>query len=312
MKSLFFALFLICISLDNFAQETISITKDKDSFYEEYTVLKSDKKIKHGNYVKLDRPIYGGLFIESFGNYALGTKDGYWETYYPNSNHIKSKGQYKNGLKESLWTYYYPETKPLDLSSSASADGASFQVMWANPTVAKTGSYSNGEMRGIWEYFDKAGFLVQRFDHDNDSLLYLHNGDLGNLAAGFIGGEFFLTQYLHETFDFADVLKSSNNTISLNSGIVKFLFTIDEEGRIVDITEIEDTIKNKKIYNKALATTQSLDSKWYPEKKNGIRQAITKTIVFELQVETKHSSSVTDLWSFSSTSNGFKMTIEVK
>ncbi len=313
MKYLFFTLLLICISLENFAQETISILKDKDSYYEEYYVLKSDKKTKHGSYIKLDRPIYGGLFIESFGSYSQGKKSGYWEAYYPNRNNIKSKGNYnKDGLKEGRWTYFYPETKPLDLFSSDSENGASFQVMWANPTTAQSGNYSNGEKRGVWDYFDEAGFLRQQFDHDSDSLVYSHNADLENIEAGYIGGEFFLKQHLNETFDFPAYLQSSNNTISLNTGMIIFLFTIDEKGKIVNITEIEDTIKNKKIYNRALATTQSLDSKWYPEKKNGTKQASTKTIAFELQVETKHSSFVTDQWSFSNTSNGFKMNITVK
>ncbi len=312
MKSLLFTFLLIGVSLENFAQETLSIKKDKDSYYEEYEVLRSDKKTMHGGYVKLDKPMYGGLFIESFGNYSMGKKDGYWETYYQNRNNIKSKGQYKDGMKDSLWIYYYPETKPLELSGAASANGASFQVMWANPTTAMTGIYKDDEMAGIWEYFDKTGFIAQRFDHDNDSLIYLHNADLDNVEAGFIGGEFFLTQYLHETFDFKSLLEANNNKTGLNSGMVIFMFTIDEKGRIIDITELEDTIKNKKIYNKALATTQSLDSKWYPEKKNGIPQASTKTVVFELKVETKHSSLMSDFVSISSTFNGFNMNIKVK
>lgn len=61
---------------------------------------------------------------------------------------IVSKGFYKYNQPDSLWEYY--STK--------------------NVLMAK-GYYNNGSKKGIWEYYSYAGNLVQKYDHDKDSLL---------------------------------------------------------------------------------------------------------------------------------------------
>ena len=96
-------IFLLLISLDKttYGQETILVTKDKDDSYEEYHVLKSDKKIKHGSSLRLSKFMLHGYALESVGYYSHGMRNGYWESYYKNLNNVRDKGYYKK-YRESL------------------------------------------------------------------------------------------------------------------------------------------------------------------------------------------------------------------
>ncbi|MBN7811166.1 hypothetical protein J0A68_09370 [Algoriphagus sp. H41] len=313
MKKTLFAFLLGSLCLQAMGQETVPVEKEKGNYYEEYHVLRSDKKVKHGSYLQLSKSPLGELFLESSGSFTLGEKSGLWDTYYPQSSQIKTRGYYKNGEKDSVWVHFYPEPNRKKLVKVGSGQETNLEVVSANPTVLATGMYKNGEMSGTWEYYDEAGFLAQTYDHDKGLLTYVSQGSLDELDAGFIGGDLLLQQYLTESFDFYHgFLATNKNTISLNPGMIIFLFTIDEEGRVTDITEIEDSVKNKKLYQRALAATQSLDSKWYPARKGGVPYPVTKTAVFELKIETRHSSVLTDAWSLSSTSHQFSSTVQVR
>ena len=306
--------FLILLAYHNnvYGQQTILITKDRDNYYEEYSVLKSDKKIRHGRCLKLSKPLLGGYSFELVGNYSDGLKDGYWETYYENINNIRDKGFYKNDIMDSIWVYFYPEGIRRNLAEVESDDGLSLQVVNANPIASKTGRYKNGELSGVWEYFDQRGVIYQKFDHDNDSLIFFNNADINNIEAGFIGGEFLLRQHLYDVFDFYGTMSTINSKIALQPTRIVLRFTIDEEGRLSDVTELENTANNKKISARAWETTQSLDALWYPGKNNGIPQITTKTIIFKLDVNVKYETRWTENTTFSGKTKGLNFTIEVE
>ena len=313
MKSHLLLLSLLVSFGKHYGQPTTIVTKDKETSYEEYYVLESDKKIKHGSYVKLDKLLIGGYAFEAIGSYSNGVKEGYWETYYENNNNIKEKGFYKNGQRDSVWVLFYAEGVSRNLEQQQNENGASLQIVDANPVVWTTGKYANGKAIGTWEYFDERGVLYQIFDHDKASLTFLKNSDLKNVDAGFIGGENLLTKHLYESFDFKDVMNSVDTKIRLQSGKVVFEFIIDEKGSVRDIVELESTINSKKLRARALEVTHGLDHKWYPKVVDGQRQPTKKKIIFDLAVDSKYSIALpNDKFGVSTGTKGFvlKMSVE--
>jgi antitoxin component YwqK of YwqJK toxin-antitoxin module len=312
MKRTLIILILIIFYECSYGQQIILITKNRDTYYEEYTVLQSDKKIKHGNYTMLKRPLLGTWYsIETIGNYSNGQKDGYWETYYEGDNNIKDKGFYKNGLRDSVWVFFYREgisRKPTEVHTNG---GVSLQVVGANPVVSKTGKYKGERLVGVWEFFDASGEINQRYDYDRHAMIYLKGQDTINCEAAFIGGDFFLNQYLYDQFDLAGLMKSINTKIDLKTGKIVFKFVIDENGKINGITEVERTINNKKIYVRALESIQSMDSKWYPKRMNQNPQSSQRTITFDLNVESSTTFSTFSNDGSHRTSLGFQLKIKV-
>lgn len=90
-----------------FGQKTKKIkntVKEQFSKYKEvYYVLKSDKKTKHGRYIKESK--HKGVFEKGF--YKNGVKDSLW-TYYRNGKNqtLKSKGYFLNDKKVGEWNFY--------------------------------------------------------------------------------------------------------------------------------------------------------------------------------------------------------------
>jgi antitoxin component YwqK of YwqJK toxin-antitoxin module len=312
MKHLSLILALSIIGSRIYAQQTAVVTKDRESYYEEYSVLVADKKIKHGNYTKLNKPIIGGYSLESIGNYSNGQRDGYWEFYYGYTNNIKEKGFYKRDVKDSIWVIFYPEGTDRRLGQVTTEHGISLQVVNANPVVCKTGRYKEGKFAGVWEYFDERGEIFQTYDHDKNSLTFLKNADLTNIEAGFIGGKFLLNQHLYDTYDFDGVMNTVNTKIGLQSGKIIFKFIVDEKGRIKDITEMESSINNKKLYQRALEVAQSLDQKWYPKVENGIAKSTSMKIIFDLKVSSTYTSTMTTKFVSERTDKGFVLVIRVE
>lgn len=71
-----------------------------------YSVLKSDKSLKHGNYYEKLHS-YNGNKIVVYGNYSHGKKEGLWTERYTNRiNSIKNQGYYKKGERVGIWNFY--------------------------------------------------------------------------------------------------------------------------------------------------------------------------------------------------------------
>src|SRR5687767_8063865 len=96
-----FVLLLASLPLIVFGQETKEIHLKKTG--ETFTVLKSDKQIRHGSYKQITEN--GDILLE--GNYSNGTKDGLWTDYYYGPKvTVKSKGNYKNDIQIGVWEFY--------------------------------------------------------------------------------------------------------------------------------------------------------------------------------------------------------------
>lgn len=101
MKILFSVILSVCIALSGFTQELRKITKkDKKTLViEEYTVLKKERDVKHGEYKQMYEN--GGL-IET-GYYKNDLKDSLWVYYAKNGTDTLSFGNYKDDRQVGPW-----------------------------------------------------------------------------------------------------------------------------------------------------------------------------------------------------------------
>lgn len=101
MKIITLSLIVFLVSGSLCAQTTRKVVDD-EKFREVYYVLKSDKKIKEGPYLKHEL-IAGPLVCEGF--YKNNQMDGLWKYYFKNSSTRKT-GNYKEGKKIGIWYVY--------------------------------------------------------------------------------------------------------------------------------------------------------------------------------------------------------------
>lgn len=105
--SLPLAALLTILPLISFGQETKKVNRKYQNpwYREEYSVLKSDPKIKQGLYRKYEGGALEKLTEE--GYYTNGQKDSLWTEYSRwERNTAKAKGHYRQGQKVGVWEYY--------------------------------------------------------------------------------------------------------------------------------------------------------------------------------------------------------------
>jgi antitoxin component YwqK of YwqJK toxin-antitoxin module len=270
-------LVLGCVML--FAQELKQIKKESFEYTdtlrggyfgipirEVYTVLKSDRKIKHGSYVKYDVGKYNLPFILDNrknkdenppvlerGSYVSGAKSGTWEYYYhiktsPDENaspgvylllnQLRERGQYANGKKNGIWyTYHFNSLNDLGDSivsaviREANADNIQPQTVHDKHLKVKSiGQYLNGKQIGEWFYYDPTGMLVQKYNFTKKKLLYDISVDTTrihtNRNAVFIGGVVTFSELLNRL----SIQKPDG--LSRDSIHISLSLTIDREGKV--------------------------------------------------------------------------------
>jgi antitoxin component YwqK of YwqJK toxin-antitoxin module len=318
MKQILIFICALFFSTEIYSQETVLVTKKKVSrpnelgSIEEFHVLKSNKKIKHGSYVKLNQTFIGNA-LHSSGSYSNGKKNGLWQTYYTGTNNIKEKGFYKDNIPDSIWQYFYPENGYKELIEVPSSEGIStLEIQNVNPVMRKFGVYRKGKLAGIWEYFDTIETTVLKFDHSTREAIFIQGQTIENHKAGYLGSDFDLYQHLYDTLDFNRLMGSIQNWSNQNPGKLVFTFSIDGKGSINDILCTTKTIENKKIYTRALEVIKSLNGSFYPRKVNGIYQLDTKTITFDLLVHKNESYRMSATESSSSLKMNFYMKVIIE
>lgn len=291
MKSLATILLTFGVHILAYSQPTVPIDRNRESYREQYSVLASDRLIKHGGYVKFWKSTLGGLALESTGAYSMDKKEGYWEHYYGSSedrfpgkeNNIREKGFFRNGVRDSVWVFFYPEYVRLDLQEVEEADGSRYvQVQNANPVVSKSGFYRMGLPAKEWKYYDRAGQHIQTYDYDLKKLVYSHGCDLKNCESDFLTRE--PERQISEVFEMNDLMNSIHNYQSLKTSDLTFEFTIDEKGQILDIVQKEGTITNKKLIARAITAIESLSSIAQPKVVNGERVRSKRTVKMSMEV----------------------------
>jgi len=129
---LMFCSFLISIS--SFNQETREVVKKvrgSGNISEVYHVLKSDKRIKNGEYKK-----FSNLTNAEYRKIKKGELSPH--------RFIIIQGQYDHGRKTGKWVEKFNTGK-----------------------LKESGEYKDGEKSGIWLRAREGGEVIERYDHDN-------------------------------------------------------------------------------------------------------------------------------------------------
>jgi TonB family protein len=134
----FFTFFTLVLSLTAICQETKLVTKkfnDSKQISECYSVLKSDGKTKHGEYIS---------YFKAEGNVNKQIRKGTFKS----ENYIKQKCTYKYGKKDGEWIKYSQR----------------FQL-------EVKGNYKEDKKVGIWLTSMERGQVIERFDFDTKKKL---------------------------------------------------------------------------------------------------------------------------------------------
>ena len=283
LKLLILAAQLLLVSHKGLAQpETLPVqTRSRFGVVEEYSVLKTDKMVRQGSYVRYH---LAGLAVYEAGSYERGLREGEWRSfseYYP-WNKLLSKGTYRAGLPEGRWTYYYPYAKAVGQekqSSNALESKTTLRVDVDDTTAVlqAKGLCYQGARVGIWKYYSATGQLIQAINHSANQLLYWQpatgqpmSGDA--LAANhpllYVGGKGRLQMDISNYLDLKTLLSAKQ------AGSAVFQFSVDSTSRQTRVALAENMLPNKyeALILKAL---NNVTTQWLPQVVNGHPVAAT-------------------------------------
>lgn len=258
---------------------------------EEYSVLKENKKLKHGTYVRYFTPFGGGYAIGESGNYANGQKQGVWQYYYFNGfrkeswNKLKEKGSFVNGKKNGVWSTYYLDTtassvKYITFGDKRKPDSINVLIGDQPKKLKQAGMYLNDRRVGQWITFDYDGQEIQRYDFKTHTLLLdvsikdSTNYNL-NRKPVFIGGPNLLYDFLVQNFNFQQIIVDADSTFAT----VEFVVTTS--GAIDNVTFVKSS--GSKVLEKELSRLVSMTvNNWVSGLENGQPNSQRLAIGFDL------------------------------
>lgn len=197
---------------------------------EEYNVLKDNKNIKHGPYIRYrDMHPFGGIVMMESGNYSNGEKNGSWQYFYfdflkkSSWNSLREKGSYVNGKKNGLWTSFFMDTIP-DIASVQGFGGKekdepiNISIEQRGAKLKQAGMYLNDKRVGEWTSFDQLGHIAQKYNFSKSKLLLeksLKDSTEYNMNRKplFIGGLPCLNDFLFRNFKFSDVTSIESDSV---------------------------------------------------------------------------------------------------
>jgi antitoxin component YwqK of YwqJK toxin-antitoxin module len=201
------------------------IKKEKDSeITEEFFVLKSDKSIKNGNYVKYCTKIAVQKYLQELGNYDYNKKSGSWLTFssFHPLNPLTLIGEYSAGLKTGEWSFLHidemRDTTALfqlgfERQNVLSSSNKELQVSidTTGLKVAVYGTYDKDKKTGLWKYYSKQGKLIKAYDFSNNKEIYRFDNDSSNfyLLGGFSHFQDLFYQTLQENSSKLKILPTS-------------------------------------------------------------------------------------------------------
>ncbi|NJK98257.1 MAG: hypothetical protein HC905_28100 [Bacteroidales bacterium] len=269
----------------SFSQTTTLVIKEKGETYEEYFVLTSDRKIKHGSYVNYTVSLFWKIFINETGNYFFNEKDSIWTIY--QNNQVIEKTTYNKGKLHGQYSSYYPDSlnwvMDKSLKNNRGLKNDSLQLYLIEPTVRSqiVGNYFDNMKTGIWSYYNPNGDLIFQYNY-NDSAIVFCNENSTSLSikkndlseSTYLGGgkngliieiipliaEYYMktTDY---TFQFSKPIinySGSNERIALNfvynkefiksldSSILCFSFHINKQGKLQNLEVLESPFQRGK------------------------------------------------------------------
>jgi hypothetical protein len=176
---------LVCAVMNSYSQETKFVIKKNNGYlFEEYYVLKSDKKTKHGEYVKYitsnfsNNAIYPNKreiqLIEN-GTYKYGKKDGTWMTY--NENKISSIINYQSDSLEGEYYHFWSDSIAMKSKSyftdqiKSKDDTIVINTLQDSLPVHIHGFFKNNKECSIWSYYNIKNELYFQYDYDKKILI---------------------------------------------------------------------------------------------------------------------------------------------
>jgi antitoxin component YwqK of YwqJK toxin-antitoxin module len=247
---------------------------------EEYSVLKSDKSVRQGSYVRYHPagPLNGVAVYET-GTYERGLKEGEWRCFselYP-FNKMLIRGRYHAGLPEGLWVYYYPGRLGSARSKHAVPNGkdakAGFTVDVEDTTaiVQAKGLCYKGAKIGVWKYYDTNAKLIQAFNYSVNQLIFWQP-IVGRSVSGeaiaanhpllYVGGKARLQMDIIDKLDLYSLHRSGK------TGSAVFKFSIDSTGHQTRVALAENMVPND--YEALiLSMLSNVGTKWMPQTVDG-------------------------------------------
>jgi antitoxin component YwqK of YwqJK toxin-antitoxin module len=191
------SILILQISTDSFSQETRKKRVLTARYIEEYNVLKGNKKIKQGQYIKYEKDILDRKTIKEFGFYENNERIGEWYFFYLDGA-LKSNGIYKQGLKHGIWKEYYNPTKSkseslnellFNIPINIKIDKNGMLIVDKNDDeISSIGVYESNEKIGSWNYYGIGGKLIHKYDHSLSKLTYSSLPDSTNINCPYLGG----------------------------------------------------------------------------------------------------------------------------
>jgi len=300
MKYLIFLISFLSSTGCLLAQETTFIeNKTPNGYFEEFYVLKDDKNIKHGAYVKY-RYSFGTILVSESGNYEKGQKHGEWQYFHDSRkfrNSLKERGTYFTGLKNGLWTSFHLDsttnnTTTAKYGKNKSTDSIAVNIGQKALKINQTGLFIKNKRIGEWVTYDYNGKILQKYNTTTSQLLYdssIKDSSQLNLnrKALFLGGKNALTEYVQENISTFLPDLSSRPTILLVSII------IDKNGKVADVIINESNLSkatNRKIIDQIFKS----DYYWIPALKNATK--ISHTIQVGWKISKERTASNAEKW----------------
>ena len=203
-KTLVFTLFVL-FSIPLLSQDVKRKRVTSGNLTEIYFVLKEDKKIKHGQYIKYFKDALLRESIIEVGFYENGDKVGKWYSCYPNGQ-LWHETNYVNGSIHGLSIEYHltqtisnANNLLVTTNSIYLNDDKNLEIDKSNLVVSSKGVYNSGRKSGAWEYYSLEGSLIHKFDHSEGQLIKSTTSDKN---CPFLGGESRFRNFYHRQRQF--------------------------------------------------------------------------------------------------------------
>ncbi|MEZ4972935.1 MAG: energy transducer TonB [Cyclobacteriaceae bacterium] len=263
------------------------MTKRSQEHVEEFYVLKEDKNIRHGTYVKYRDKLMGILgdpIIYENGTYDQGVKVGEWKKYYDfrqiaRLNKIRERGTYVNDKKQGLWYYYFLDTLKHKIeyedvmkeNKKKKLESVNISIQQDSVILRQVGMYLNGQRKGEWVSFDREGKVIQRYNFSSRKLLFSsdhldstsYNSTRGPV---YLGGTASLTNQIFFEFDLNRALLKDPSTDNIRIAVA---MKIRSDGSMEEAS-VEESSGIKSFDKEYLRAVQTLQNDWIPAISNGL------------------------------------------
>lgn len=178
-------------------------------------------------------------------------RDGFYKMY--RYKKLIEDGHYRNGKKDSVWTYYT-----------------------VNKETVATGNYHEDKRTGYWTFYSRSGRMVERYDYDNDSLIFFDVEEerkytpspatfpdtSAERMALFIGGSYYMYSILNNYMIYPEDawLKKQSAKLLIN-------FVVDTTGRLTDVRSLNPAGNGFDQEGERLI--RLLDNMWIPAQQGG-------------------------------------------